>query len=115
MQIQMATSALTISLTCAVRVIAAEIYDTGIVIRWRVAPEPDVSSVFPVETAALEVDVEGLEEWAAHELRQKAERSFRWMRLYNFDLSDDVGTDYFLHGGGRGGGSNGITGDAMFR
>ena len=97
------------------RVIAAEIYDTGVVIRWRAAPEPDVSLVFPAETAALEVDVEGLEEWAAQELRRKAEQRFRMMRLYTFALSDDVSTEYFLHGGGRGGGSNGITGDAMFR
>ena len=97
------------------RVIAAEIYDTGVVIRWRVAPEPAISSVFPAEAAAFDADVEGLEEWAAQDLRQKAERSFRMMRLYTFVLTDDVGTEYFPHGGGRGGGSNGMAGDAMFR
>jgi hypothetical protein len=41
------------------RVIAAEIYDTSVVIRWRTAPEPDVWAAFPEEAAALESDMEG--------------------------------------------------------
>ena len=97
------------------RVIAAEIYDTGVVIRWRVAPEPDISSVFPVEAAAFDADVEGLEDWATQELRRKAEQRLRMMRLYTFVLSDDIGTGYVMKRGGHGGGSNGMTGDASFQ
>jgi hypothetical protein len=96
------------------RVVAAEIYDTMVAVRWRVAPEPDMSSAFPSEAIQLAHDVEGLEIWAADELRRKAEQRLRMMRLYNFDLSDDVATEYRSTGHRHGGGSDGMTGEAEF-
>jgi hypothetical protein len=97
------------------RVIAVEVYDTAIVVRWRAAPEPDISLAFPAEAAALEADVSGLEDWAAGELRKKADQRMRTRRLYRFDLADDVGTTYFQMGRRSGGGPQGITGEAEFR
>lgn len=96
------------------RVVAAEIYDTMVAIRWRVAPEPDVFAAFPSEALQLAHDLEGLETWAVDELRQKAEQRLRMMRLYNFELTDDVGTEYWSSGHGQGGGAHGITGEAEF-
>ena len=96
------------------RVVAAEIYDTGLVIRWRTAPQPDLWSAFPAESAALAQDSDGLEDWAAAELRRKAEQRMTLRRLYRFSLSDDVGTDYLQEGSSGGGGANEWTGDARF-
>jgi hypothetical protein len=97
------------------RVVAAEIYDTMVAIRWRVAPEPDVSAAFPNEALQLARDLEGLEAWAVDELRRKAEQRLRMMRLYNFELADDIGTEYWASGHGHGGGAHGITGEGEFR
>lgn len=96
------------------RVVAAEIYDTMVAIRWRVAPEPDVFAAFPSEALQLAHDLEGLEAWAVDELRRKAEQRLRMMRLYNFELTDDAGTEYWSSGHGHGGGAYGITGEAEF-
>jgi len=89
-------------------------YDTAVAIRWRVAPEPVISSVFPDEAAQLARDVEGTDAWAAEHLRTKAERGLRMMRLYQFSLADDVGTAYRPMGGRHGGGDNEMTGEAKF-
>lgn len=96
------------------RIMAVEVYDTMVSIRWRAAPEPDVSAVFSDEAAQLAHDVEGTEAWAAEELKKKAEKRLRMFRLYNFALADDVGTEYYEEGSGRRGGGNGITGEADF-
>jgi hypothetical protein len=96
------------------RVVAAEIYDTMVAIRWRVAPEPDVYAAFPSEAIQLAHDVDGLETWAADELRKKAKQRLRMMRLYIFELTDDVGTEYWSPGYGHGGGPNGMRGEAEF-
>jgi hypothetical protein len=96
------------------RVIAAEIYDTKVAVRWRFAPEPDISSAFPAETAQLAHDLEGTEGWAADELRKKAQKGLHSLRLYRFGLSDDIGTDYRPWGGSSGGGGGETTGEAMF-
>jgi hypothetical protein len=45
------------------RIMAVEVYDTMVSIRWRSAPEPDVSAMFPDEAAQLAHDVEGTEAW----------------------------------------------------
>jgi len=97
------------------RVISIEVYDTAVVVRWRASPEPDLSSAFPGETADLERDLAGLEDWAADELRRKGEQTFRSMRLYRFNLADDVGTEYFPRGGGNGGRRGVISGEVEFR
>ncbi len=94
--------------------LAAEIYDTQVAVRWRVAPEPTISSVFPDEVAQLARDVKGTDAWAAEELRRNAEGRLRMMRLYRFGLADDVGTAYRSMGGGHGGGANEMSGEAKF-
>jgi hypothetical protein len=97
------------------RVISIEIYDVAAVIRWRVWPEPVITLAFPEESAALELDLIGLEEWAADDLRMKGHEMLRRMRLYRFELTDDVGTDY-VQRGQRHGGAGGVTsGEAEFR
>jgi hypothetical protein len=96
------------------RVVTVEIYDTSLVIRWRTAPQPDLWSAFPAEAAALAQDSEGLEDWAAEELRRKAEQQMAMRRLYKFSLSDDVGTNYVQEGSSAGGGASERTGDARF-
>ncbi len=96
------------------RVIALELYDTMLNIRWRVAPEPDLTAVFPAEAAQLARDVAGVDEWAQQELQRKAERLLRMRRLFRFALQDDLGTEYLHRGGGSHGGSGGTTGEAEF-
>lgn len=97
------------------RVIAVEFYDSAVVIRWRVSPQPDVVSAFPDEAAALEHDLIGLEEWAAEDLRQKGLQKLGMLRLYRFGLTDDVGTSYVPMGSRHGGGPTGMAGEAEFR
>jgi hypothetical protein len=84
------------------RLVAIEIFTEKIVARWRTNMPPVISELFPEQMAALESDLEGLEEWAAAELRRKAERHLESLPLYRFSLSDDLGTDYKAEGHGRG-------------
>ena len=74
--------------------VAFDISTDKIVARWRTNRPPVVAEVFPEQMAALESDLEGLEDWAAAELRRKAERHLESLVLYRFSLSDDLGTDY---------------------
>ena len=97
-----------------IRVIAVEFYDSEVVVRWRVSPEPDVAAVFSVEMEALEQDLVGLEDWAATELRDKGLQKLRMMRLYRFGLRDDLGTSYVPRGSGHGGRPDDMTGSARF-
>ena len=96
------------------RVIAVEIYDTKVAIRWRFAPEPDISSAFPAESAQLAPDLEGTDDWAAAELLKKAEQRLHSRRLYRFGLNDDIGTEYRSWGGSSGGGNGETTGEVRF-
>ena len=86
-----------------IRVIAVEFYDSEVVVRWWVSPEPDVAAVFASEMEALEQDLVGLEDWAATELRDKGLQKLRMMKLYKFGLRDDLGTHYVPSGSGHGG------------
>ena len=97
------------------RIIAVEFYDSAVVVRWRVSPEPDVTSAFPDEAAALEQDLVGLEDWAAEDLRQKGRQKLSMMRLYKFGLTDDVGSPYMPMGQSHGGRPHEMTGDARFQ
>jgi hypothetical protein len=97
------------------RVIAIEFYDSAVAIRWRVSPQPDIGSAFPEETAALERDLIGLEEWAAEDLRKKGNQTLAMTRLYKFELRDDLGTTYLPMGSRLGGGPNGMTGEVEFQ
>jgi hypothetical protein len=97
------------------RIMSVEIYDISIVLRWRASPEPDISLAFPGESAELERDLAGLEDWAAVDLRNKAEHKLRMRRLYRFNLTDDVGTKYFPQGHRHGGGPGVMSGEAEFR
>jgi hypothetical protein len=97
------------------RIIAFEFYDSVLAVRWRVSPRPDVTSAFPHESAALEQDLVGLEDWAVEDLRRKGLEKLGMMRLYRFGLTDDVGTSYVPMGSRHGGGPSGITGEAEFQ
>jgi len=97
------------------RVISIEIYDVAAVLRWRVSPEPDITMAFPDESTALELDLVGLEDWAADDLRMKAQQMLRTRRLYRFELTDDVETEYTQRGLHHGGGGGVMSGDAEFR
>lgn len=99
------------------RIIAVQFYDSTVTIRWQVSPQPDIPSVFPDETAALEDDLIGLEEWAAQDLRQKGHQKLAMMRLYKFGLRDDLCTSYaqLLLGSSHGGNERRMTGDAEFK
>ncbi len=96
------------------RVLAVDIYDTTIDIRWRVGPEPDVAAVFPSEVAQLVHDTEGTDDWAAEELQTKGKQRLHVRRLFRFQLSDDVGTEYMSSGASSGGGGGETTGNATF-
>ena len=71
-----------------------DICDTRTVVEWRVSPEPDIASLFPEDFDALEAELEGIDDWAADELRRKAREAFIIGRVYVFQLTDDVGTHY---------------------
>jgi hypothetical protein len=77
-----------------VRLSEIQIFTDKILARWRIISPPMISVVFAEPMAALESDLEDLEDWAAAELRRKAERHLERMALYQFSLSDDLGTDY---------------------
>jgi hypothetical protein len=97
------------------RVIAVEFYDSVVLVRWRVSPEPDIASVFPEEAAALEQDLVGLEDWATEDVRRKGQQKLRMMRLYKFGLTDDLGTSYNSMGSGHGGRPHEMTGEATLQ
>jgi len=97
------------------RLAELEISTEKIVVRWRTIKPPIISEVFPEQMAALESDLEGLEDWAAVELRRKAERHLERLALYRFNLSDDLGTDYEAEGFRRGNRSGLIEGAQTFK
>ena len=97
------------------RVIAVEFYDSVVLVRWRVSPEPDIASVFPEEAAALEQDLVGLEDWATEDLRRKGQQQLRMLRLYKFGLTDDLGTLYSSMGSGHSGRPHEMTGEVRFQ
>jgi hypothetical protein len=107
----------------ALRVVGVEQYDAVVAVKWMVNPEPNVLDFFPEESAALEQDLQDLDDGPADILRKTAERLLRTRRLYIFALADDLGTSYELTEEQHGTGfvSNGITrqfvgirGSAMF-
>jgi hypothetical protein len=98
-----------------IRIIAWDFYDSVLAVRWRVSPHPDVTSVFPDEADALELDLVGLEDWAAEDLRRKGHEELLWMRLYRFALNDDVGTPYISQGPNFRGNDSGASGEVRFQ
>ena len=80
------------------RMTAVHVYETNVLIRWNVAPEPDISTVFPEELAQFAHDVEGMDTSAVDHLRRVAVDLLRKSRLYRFGLEDDVGTEYVSDG-----------------
>jgi hypothetical protein len=91
--------------------VGIEQYDAVVAVKWIVTPEPNISDVFPEESAALEQDLQDLDDGAADILRKTAERLLRTRRLYLFSLADELATSYELieeqHGASFA--SNGIT------
>ena len=96
------------------RVLAVEVYADCLAIRWRAAPEPDIRAAFPEETAALERDIEGTDEWAADVLRTRGAHQLAMRRMWAFELADDVGTEYMRRGWNSGSGGNGTSGGSEF-
>ena len=78
----------------ALRVVGVEQYDAVVAVKWIVNPEPNVWDVFPEESAALEQDLQDLDDGPTNILRKTAERLLRTRRLYVFALADDLGTRY---------------------
>jgi hypothetical protein len=76
------------------RITGVDICDSRTVVEWRVSPEPDVPSLFPEDFAALEAELESVDDWAADELRKKAWDAFIGEKVYVFQLADDIGTQY---------------------
>jgi hypothetical protein len=75
-------------------VTGVDICDTATIVKWRVSPEPDIPSLFPEDFDALEAELEGVDDWAADELRKKSRDAFIRGRVYVFQLADDIGTQY---------------------
>jgi hypothetical protein len=96
------------------RIIAVEIYDTGFNLRWHAAPEPSVLAAFPEDFRLIDRDLDGIEWRKAALVREKFNDRLRGFRLYQFDVSDDVDTQYRKSGDHHGGSINGITGEAAF-
>ena len=71
-----------------------DICDTRTVVQWRVSPEPDVAALFPEDFDALQAELEGVDDWAADELRKKSREAFIRGKVYVFQLTDDIGTQY---------------------
>jgi hypothetical protein len=84
------------------RVDLVEMYTSSVVVSWHLTGSPTVAEIFPEEMAELEADLEGLDDWAADELRGKAESQLERWGLYRFTLSDDLGTEYEPSGQNRG-------------
>lgn len=72
-----------------------DICDTRVIVRWSVSPEPDIASLFPEDFNALEAELGGVDDdWAADELRKKSIEAFLRGKVYVFQLTDDIGTQY---------------------
>lgn len=95
-------------------VMGVDIYELMVNVRWRVAPPPDLASAFPEETAQLAHDLEGMDASTAKDQRNRAEGQLRNMRLYKFELVDDIETAYRCLRGSTHGVGNGMNGDAQF-
>ena len=75
-------------------VTGVNICDTRTVVEWRASPEPDVASLFREDFDALEAELDGIDAWAADELRKKSREAFIRGKVYIFQLADDIGTQY---------------------
>jgi len=79
------------------RVEKVEYDDSVTLIRWQIAPMPDVDAAFPELAAALEEDVSGMDEWAIDHFRTKHLVALQRHRVPQLDLEDNVGTEYSEH------------------
>ncbi len=96
------------------RVLAIDIYDSAVDVRWRAAPEPIVDAALPSEMAQVVGDTKGMQDQAAKHLQDMGRSELRRMRLYQFELSDNVGTQYDRSTGGSGGRPGERTGNMRF-
>lgn len=72
-----------------------DICDTRVVVRWSVSPQPNIALLFSDDFSVLEAELGGVDDdWAAEELRQKSVDAFVRGKVYDFGLTDDVGTQY---------------------
>jgi hypothetical protein len=84
------------------RVDQVEMYTSRVVVSWRLTGSPNIAEIFPEVMLELEADLEGLDDWAADELRRKIESRLERWGLYTFTLTDDLGTVYESGGPHRG-------------
>jgi hypothetical protein len=72
------------------------VFDTQMILHWRMAPPPDMDLPFPEVAEAEEQETEGLpEEERAHFRRRRSSRS--WRILGAFQIVDDAGNTYKAH------------------
>ena len=76
------------------RVVAVDINEASVIVRWRLTGELDLAAAFPEETQQLEREISGLDVWAAERVTSKALRDLRARYLFGFGLEDDLGTPY---------------------
>lgn len=91
------------------RVLAVDLYDTTVEVRWRCCPPPDVAADEPI--AGVPPERDGHDDRPPDELHR---RGMELLQPYRFALSDDGGTVYAQVGGGHG--TNGVeaTGTVRF-
>ena len=97
------------------RVEEVEYDDSVTVIRWQIAPTPDVDAAFPEPIAALEEDIAGMDDWAVEHFRSMNREALRRHHASRLRLQDGVSTDYSEHLVNRRSGSTpGIAGITAF-
>ena len=79
-----------------IRIIGVEVFDTQMILHWRMAPPPDMDLAFPEVAEAEEQETDGLpvEERAKFRWRRV---SRNWHILGAFQIADDAGNTYDAH------------------
>ncbi len=95
------------------RVLAVELYDYGVVVRWRVTGL-DLRGELPDDEVDFDEDLSGLPELVVFRRRLDAEHRWRQTLLSTFALEDDAGTLYRSTGASSGGGPDDVRGEATF-
>lgn len=92
------------------RVLGLELYDKRMRLHWRIAPPPDVDSLYAEDATAAERDSAGLPEHEREELRFRRRGHQQGRIWHELTVTDDVGTAYQHIGAGSSGYENEILG-----
>jgi hypothetical protein len=76
------------------RIEEVEYDDSVTLVRWQIAPMPDVDVAFPEVARALVEDTAGMDEWAIEHFKDMNRQALQRFRVPPLELSDDVGTVY---------------------